>query len=100
MKLHYFLIAITGCNLAFAQQTPALPTGPSSVTPPGISTLRPEYAPAPSTLPPGTSSVVDSVAARQELTDLIRAQTDLIKSLSAKVDSVEDRLRRMEGKLR
>jgi hypothetical protein len=100
MKLLCFLVGITAYNVAFAQQSPALPPGPSSVTPPGISTLRPEYAPPPSTLPPRTSSAVDSITARQELTDLIRAQTELIKTLSSKVDSVEDRLRRMEGKLR
>lgn len=100
MKLLCFLVLICACGVAFAQQVPALPPGPSGPTLPGVSVLRPEYASPPSTTSPGASTPADSSRARQDLTDLIRAQTEAIRVLSGKVDSLDDRLRRIEGRLR
>lgn len=100
MKLFCFLVGISAYGFACAQQSPALPSGPSGETLPGISILRPEYAPPPSTMPPRTPTAADSLRAPWELADLIRAQTEAIRALSGKVDSLDDRLRRIEGKLR
>jgi hypothetical protein len=100
MKLFCFLVGISVCGFAYAQQSPALPPGPSGETLPGISILRPEYAPPPSSLPPSNSTAADSPRSQQELTDLIRAQTEAIRVLSGKVDSLDDRLRRIEIRLR
>ena len=100
MKLLCILVGILAYGFASAQQSPALPSGPSGETLPGISTLRPEYAPPPSTMSPRALTAAESASARQELTELIRAQTEVIRALSGKVDSLDDRLRRIEGKLR
>ena len=100
MKLLCFLFGIFAYGFVSAQQSPSLPSGPSGESPPGISTLRPEYAPPPSTMPQRPSRAVDSNSAQQELSELVRAQTEAIKTLSSKVDSMDDRLRRIEGKLR
>jgi len=100
MKLFCFLIGIFTYGFTCAQQPPALPPGPSGETLPGISILRPEYAPPPASLPTGASTATDNPMARQELADLIRAQTEAIRALSSKVDSLDDRLRRIESKLR
>ena len=100
MKLFCFLVGISAYGFACAQQSSALPSGLSGETLPGISILRPEYAPLPSTMPPRTSTAADSPRARQELTELIRAQTEAIRALSSKVDSLDDRLCGIEGKLR
>jgi hypothetical protein len=67
---------------------------------PGVSTLRPEYDPALATMRPRNSPATDPLRSQQELTDLIRMQTEAIKALSGKVDLLDDRLRRMENKLR
>ena len=99
MKLLCFLVGISAYGFAYAQPSPALPSGPSGETLPGISILRPEYAPPPSTMPPTTSTAAENSGARQQLTELIRAQTEAIRALSSKVDSLDDRLRRIEGKL-
>ena len=100
MKLMCFLVGIYACGVAYAQQPPALPPGPTGETLPGVSTLRPEYAPPASTLPPGNLTAADGPRAQQELTDLIRAQSEAIRVLSGKVDSLDDRLRRIESRLR
>ena len=100
MKLFCFLVGISAYSFACAQQSPALPSGPSGETLPGISILRPEYAPPPSVMPPRNPMAADSPRASQELTDLIRAQTEAIRALSSKVDSLDERLRRIESRLR
>jgi hypothetical protein len=95
MKRFIFLFGVSVCSFAHAQQPPALPPAPGVVTQPGISVLRPEYE------PPGTPPGAPTVAvAPNELRDLIRAQSEAIRVLSGKVDSLDDRLRRIESKLR
>ena len=100
MKLFRLLVGISVCGFAYAQQSPALPPAPSGETLPGISILRPQYAPPPSSLPPGNPTAADNPRSQQDLTDLIRAQTEAIRVLSGKVDSLDDRLRRIESRLR
>lgn len=99
MKRFFFIFGIFVCGFAHAQQPPALPSSPGVVTPPGISVLRPEYAPsgAPPGAPPGAPTIE---GAPNELRDLIRAQSEAIRALTVKVDSLDDRLRRIESKLR
>ena len=95
MKRFCLLVGFSACCLAYAQQ-PATTLGktPSS----GISVLRPEYAP--SHTPSTDATAADSLGASRELKELIRLQTEAIRTLSIKVDSLDDRLRRIEGKLR
>lgn len=98
MKMLCFMMWIFACGFAHAQQTPALPPAPASVTAPAISTLRPEYAPPDPA--PRTASVVEGLGAPNELRDLLRSQTEAIRMLTAKVDALEAQLRRIESKLR
>jgi hypothetical protein len=98
MKWFRLLAGVFAFNVAYAQQPPALPPGPSGGTSPGVSVLRPEYAPP--GVPPGAATAADGTVALIELRDLLRAQTEAIRALSGKVDSLEERLRRIEGKLR
>src|SRR3982750_3926423 len=100
MKLLCFLVGISACGFAHAQQSPALPPGPTREALPGVSIMRPQYAPPGSTSPSGNATAPDSLRAQQELTDLIRAQSEAIRILSGKVDSLDDRLRRIESRLR
>lgn len=100
MKLFCVLVSIAACGSAHAQTSPAPPAGPSPKALPDISIVRPEYAPPPAVMPPRFPAAADRPTTPQELKDLIRAQTAAIKSLSTKVDSLEQRLRRIEGKLR
>ena len=95
VKLFCFLFSICGCGIACAQQPPALPPGPSGDVLPGVSIMRPEYAPPPGILPPR-----NPMAGPQELTDLLRAQTEAINALAKKVELLDERLGRIEGKLR
>ena len=99
MRLLWLPLGVFTCGLAAAQQPPALPAGPTGEMLPGVSTLRPEYVPAPAATP-RPSAAADGVAARQKLIELIRAQSEAIRVLSGKVDTLDDRLRRIEGKLR
>lgn len=95
MKRFIFLFGVSVCSFAHAQQPRALPPAAGVVTQPGISVLRPEYD------PPGTPPNAPTAAPTlYELRDLIRAQTEAIRVLSGKVDSLDDRLRRIESKLR
>ena len=98
MKLYCFLVGICACGAGYAQQIPAPPPGPAGGTLPGISVLRPEYAPP--AAPPSAPMAADSLGTAQELKELIRAQTEAIRVLSGKVDSLEDRLRRIESRMR
>jgi hypothetical protein len=91
MKRLFFLFAVSVCSFVHAQQPPALPPASRVVAPPGVSVVRPEYAPPGA--PPATT-------APNELRDLIRAQSEAIRVLSGKVDSLDERLRRIESKLR
>jgi hypothetical protein len=95
MKRFIFLFGVSVCSFAHAQQPRALPPAPGVVTQPGISVLRPEYDP--SGTPPNAPTAAPTL---YELRDLIRAQTEAIRVLSGKVDSLDDRLRRIESKLR
>jgi hypothetical protein len=99
MKLFCVLASIVACGSAYAQPSPAPPAGPSPKALPDISIVRPEYAPPPAIMPPRFPAAADSPKTPQELKDLIRAQTEAIKVLSAKVDSLERRLRRIEDKV-
>jgi len=100
MKLFFSFVGISICGFAYAQHSPALPSGPSEEMLPGVSTLRPEFAPVPSTVPPGNPTAAVSPRSPQDLMDLIRAQTEAIRVLSSKVDSFDDRLRKIENRLR
>ncbi len=94
MKVFCFLVGISACGLASAQ----LPPGPIDVTPPGKSVLRPEYVPAnPRSSDP---TAAESLGASRELKELIRIQTEAIRTLSSKVDSLDERLRRIESRMR
>jgi hypothetical protein len=90
-----FLVAMFACSFVFAQQTPSLPPGVKGEILPGVSIMRPEYAPPPGVMPPR-----NPMSGPQEITDLLRAQTEAINALTSKVDLLDERLRRIEGKLR
>lgn len=94
MKPFCLIVGVSACSLVFAQQPPALPQAPSDRMPPNVSVPRPEYV-----RPPGPT-IEDGKRASTELMDLVRAQTDAIRALSGKVDSLDDRLRRIESRLR
>ena len=98
MKLSCVLALVPLCSLAHAQQAPGLPPAPSAIAPPGVSVLRPEYAPPDA--PAGDRAVTDSIVTANELRDLFRMQTEAIRVLSGKVDSLDDRLRRIESRMR
>ena len=100
MRLFFSLVGISICGFAYAQHPPALPPGPSGEMLPGISTMRPEYAPPPSAMSPGNPTAAVSPRSPQDLTDLLRAQTEAIRTLSGKVDSLDDRLRKIENRFR
>ena len=100
MKLFCVLVSFAACGSAYAQRSPTPPAGPSPKALPDISILRPEYAPPPAVMPPRFPAAADGPKTPPELKDLIRAQTEAIRVLSAKVESLEHRLRRIEGKLR
>ena len=66
MKLFFSLVGISICGFAYAQQIPILHSGPSEEMLPGISTLRPEYAPPPSNTPSGNpTAAVDPASIRR-----------------------------------
>ena len=98
MKTLCFMVSIFACGFAHAQQAPSLPPAATVVTPPGISTLRPEYAPPAAAPRPAT--VLEGFGAPNELRDLLRAQTEALRVLTAKVESLEAQLSRIESKLR
>jgi hypothetical protein len=100
MKLFCVLVGIVACGSAYAQPSAPPPAAPTPKPLPDISILRPEYAPPPAVMPPKNPAAVDGPKAPPDLRDLIRAQTEAIKVLSTKVDSLEQRLRKIEGKLR
>jgi hypothetical protein len=80
MKVAVFFLAVVVCGNAFAQQPPGVPPRPYG-----------QGAPPPMALPrpPEFSN--------QELASLLRAQTAAIKSLSSRLDSLEERLGRIEA---
>ena len=98
MKLICLPALVLCGSLAHAQQAPALPASPPVITSPGVSVLRPEYA------PPGARArdltVTDGVLTVNELRDLLRMQTEAIMALSVKIDSVNERLLRIETRVR
>lgn len=98
MKPICFLVGISAFGVALAQQPAALPPTPTDRLPPDISVPRPEYARPPA--PPGVELAADNLVVSNELKQLIRLQTDAIRVLSGKIDSMEDRLRRIESRLR
>ena len=100
MKLFCVVACIIACGSAHAQPSTPPPAAPTPKALPDISILRPEYAPAPAVMPPKHPAAADGPKAPPDLRDLIRAQTEAIKTLSGKVDSLEQRLRKIEGKLR
>ena len=100
MKLFCVLAGIVAFGSAYAQTSAPPSAAPTPKPLPDISILRPEYAPHPAVMPPKNPAAAESPKAPQDLRELIRAQTEAIKVLSAKVDSLEQRLRKIEGKLR
>jgi hypothetical protein len=92
MKLFCFVTSMFVFGFAGAQQSPELL--------PGTSTIRPEFAPQPLVSPARNTAPSDSFQSPRELAELVRAQTEAIRVLSAKVDALDDRLRRIESKLR
>ena len=98
MKLSCLAVLASLCSLAHAQQAPALPSASPVIAPPGVSVLRPEFAPPDA--PSREQTVTDSIATANELRDLIRVQTEAIRVLSGRVDLLDDRLRRMESRMR
>ena len=100
MKLFCVLVCVVACGSAYAQPSAPSPAAPTPKALPDISILRPEYAPPPAVMPPKKPAAADNPKPPQELRDLIRAQTEAIRDLSTKVDSLELRLRRIEGRSR
>jgi len=49
---------------------------------------------------PGNTAAAVGPRSPQDLTDLLRAQTEAIRALSGKVDSLDDRLRKIENRFR
>ena len=88
MRYIWFLVGVFTCSIAFGQQ-------PQRGTP-DISVLRPEYSSTPANNPIST----DSLESTRELKELIRVQTEAIRTLSDKVDALDERLRRIESKIR
>src|SRR3954464_9566112 len=60
MKLFYSLLGIYVCGVAYAQQLPVLPSGRLEEVQPGVSTLRPEYAMPPTSMPPANATAAVS----------------------------------------
>jgi len=98
MKWLGLLVGVSAFSIAYAQQPPAVPPPTPGGSSPGVSVLRPEFASPAS--PPGAAAAADGSVTLVELRDLIRAQTEAIRALSSKLDSAEDRLRRIEARLR
>ena len=87
MKLALFLAFTVACANAFAQQAPAaIPRPPVLPAPPAAPVL-----PAPPAAPPRAPHLSNA-----ELSELLRAQTTAIQSLSSKLDSLEERVRKIE----
>lgn len=80
MKLSLFFAFIIASAIAFAQQPPA----PRQV-------MQVPHGPSP--MPPSPQAPQLSNA---ELSELLRAQTTAIKALSSKVDSLEERIQKIE----
>ena len=80
MKLALFLAFTVACANAFAQQAPAAIPRPA-----------PPVLPAPPAAPPRAPQLSNA-----ELSELLRAQTTAIQSLSSKLDSLEERVRKIE----
>ena len=78
MKLPLFLAFTVACANAFAQQAPA-------------AIPRPPVFRAPPAAPPRAPHLSNA-----ELSELLRAQTTAIQSLSSKLDSLEERVRKIE----
>jgi hypothetical protein len=98
MKPSCLVVLASLCTLAHAQQAPALPPASPVIAPPGVSVLRPEFARPDA--PARERTVTDGTITENELRDLIRMQTEAIRVLSGKVDLLDDRLRRMESRMR
>lgn len=85
MKHLFLFLVLATCSIADAEET-------MQKHAPDVSTLRPEYA---STKPAST----DCLESYRELKELIRAQTDAIRTLSNKIDVLDGQLRRIESKV-
>ena len=83
MKLALFFAFIIASANAFAQQAPRLllPVPPVQPVPPADPPKAPPRAPQ---------------LSNAELSELLRAQTTAIRSLSSKLDSLEERIRKIE----
>lgn len=60
--------------------------------------LRPEYATPDA--PARDRTLIETSLTANELRDLLRMQTEAIRALSGKFDLLEDRLRRIESRIR
>lgn len=81
MKPVFFFAIIMACVNATAQQAPGL----AKPAPPAVP------APAPPAVVPQAPQL-----SNEELTRLLRAQTTAIKSLAGQLDSLEDRIGKLE----
>lgn len=89
MKLALFFVFIIVSANSFAQQEPRaviVKENPKTMAPPK---MAPPVAMAPPHAP-------ESQTSNEELTNLLRAQTTAIKSLSSKLDSLEERISKIE----
>lgn len=83
MKLALFFALIIASANAFAQQYPQAPRA--------IEGSKPAPPAAPPKAPPGAPQLSNA-----ELSRLLRAQTTAIQALSSKLDSLEERIRKIE----
>ena len=88
MKLDLFFALVVASANAFAQQ-PRPDQAPRAIE------LPVHQAPIPRPSPPQALQPSNA-----ELSELLRAQTTAIKSLSSKVDSLEERIRKIEQRPR
>lgn len=77
MKLALFFAVIISFASAFAQQAPQAPA--------------PKPPPPAASLPPQAPQLSNA-----ELSELLRAQTTAIRELSSRIDSLEERIRKVE----
>lgn len=88
MRLASFFVLIITSAIAFAQQVPGYAQqAPRAIEPPP----RPVPPAAPPRAPPQALQLSNA-----ELSELLRAQTTAIRSLSSKLDSLEERIRKIE----
>jgi hypothetical protein len=99
MKLIGIIAALFTSAAAFAQQAPNAVQMPPSFAqiPPRARLALPPAAAPPSAPTPSAPFGAPSVKKEDELAKLLNAQTEAIKALTAKVDTLDERLRKIEN---